>query len=211
MIVLGEPVISIALNQFGEGKEKDLYYGIGVSFAIIFCIYSLYFHLNPPPNLHAIRRSIFTSFLFNYSHWVLSASILTMGVGLRKFIENITTHVSKEESWILCGGLSASLISMVIIRKTHFFLRKMDSIPFFIKTIWWGMIYIFALTPLIFGPFFEKLTCLVILLSLTVINLLCVILETVITHHLESRYGHSNYSHLLNQESTEENHNNHNH
>lgn len=188
MISLGEPIISIALNPIGN-TLIDLYIGLGIAFCFIFCLYLIYYNVHPPQELHAIRRSRLSAVIFNYSHWLLTTFILVLGVGLKLIIGSVDSKLEIDPSWILCGGLTASLVMISIIRKSHFWGRSELSIhvPFLVRGLWWGLIWFFSLFPILFGFITSKLSPITLLLLLTLLSAIFVILETVLTHYLEAR------------------------
>jgi len=202
MIVLGEPIVTVSIAAFDNLTRLPVYFGMGLSFCMIFCLYLIYYHLNPPTSLHAIRRGIIASIIFVHSHLFLSASILVFTAGLQLVIENIEGKMGINTSWILCGGLSVTLILMVIIRMSHFFWRSDDltkklKAPLPARIIWWTIIWVFALLPLIFVGTNNKISSLLIVALLTLFLVTCVVIETFLTHRFELKHKHSLYEHLL--------------
>lgn len=130
LIMLGETALSVTityreLDQEGIiGNAKTRYYWVLVlSFLLIFMFCLLYFHLEPKPQNHAIRRSRMHGILLMILHKLLGLALLTMGTSVKLVVEAVILQEETTSKFVyrcLGWGVGAALLILFIIRYLHF-------------------------------------------------------------------------------------------
>lgn len=81
MIFLGESIVGFGIQPLANTANQ--YVGIALGTIVIWCLYLLYYHLDPEKYHHAFRQGRMRGLVFHYAHWLLGATILITGDGLR--------------------------------------------------------------------------------------------------------------------------------
>lgn len=196
---MGEPLITLVSEQIGEEIDVDLYPVVLILFSLVFSIYLLYYHLDPPPELHAIRRSVTASLLFIYTHFFLSIALLVFSVSIKRCTRRLQVPMDSVTAWLLCGGYSTTLICLIIIRNTHYWSKRVTGVSVEVRFIWGVLMWAAASMPLILLTFHSSISTFNLLLILAIFMVLVNLGETYISHRLESQYSHSYLHHLYGQ------------
>mmetsp|Transcript_3014 Transcript_3014/g.5670 ORF Transcript_3014/g.5670 Transcript_3014/m.5670 type:complete len:470 (+) Transcript_3014:270-1679(+) len=203
MVVLGESIVSaiINYNKLSESQRTTEYYeAMALTLLLTYAVGLIYFSLQPPRDLHALRRHSYSGIGFLLLHMVLAISLLAMGVGIKFIIDAVInpdseeSYLSRDQVWLFFGSLGIALISMILIRVLHFWGRPSPHDPPLMKQIksgWWGGFFILMWTPLLCGYFTLKASPDAVdpftMLGLAVTCVFGIgIIETIITHILVS-------------------------
>jgi low temperature requirement protein LtrA len=204
LIMLGETVISSTISYRELMKEKtenekdeeedpgrNYYVILALCFLLIFMFTQYYFHLQPDPSDHAIRRSRTHGLLLMSAYRLLGLALLSMGVGVKLVVEAVVRgeRFSDFGSKLLGLSISAALLILFFMRYLHY--GGMDRYPRpgdppNIKALffaWWALLGVAWVIPIlcVLGPWTDPVTFMSIYASLL---LVLTIAETSFTHVL---------------------------
>ncbi|KDO26153.1 hypothetical protein SPRG_08514 [Saprolegnia parasitica CBS 223.65] len=127
---------------------------VHLSLLLVFTMAMFYFAVQPPRELHAMRRSVAHGVVFVAAHYALLPTLLVLGVAAKLAM----VAVAKQRElpplglWLLFGSISATMLAMLLLRSTHYGGRKpLDSDVATIRCIkayWWMPIGLSSLLPL---------------------------------------------------------------
>eukprot|EP01006_Ploeotia_vitrea_P026773 TRINITY_DN59720_c0_g1_i1.p2 TRINITY_DN59720_c0_g1~~TRINITY_DN59720_c0_g1_i1.p2 ORF type:complete len:297 (+),score=132.57 TRINITY_DN59720_c0_g1_i1:590-1480(+) len=160
LVMLGESVVSATLkyNSLHHTARSRYYAGLFFVFLLVFGLCLMFFHVRPPHHLHALRRSRLHAVSCMTMYEVLSACVLAIGVGVKRVMEHIIDDADASMPpfavWLLAVGVSASLLSLFVLRVLHYWGRRSAGVeePSPIKRLkawWWALLGFGTVVPLI--------------------------------------------------------------
>ncbi|EQC36289.1 hypothetical protein SDRG_06394 [Saprolegnia diclina VS20] len=205
MVTLGESVVSAVINSRDLELTPRFYVAMQLSLFVILSLAIYYFSLQPPRELHALRRSYVTGFVFTYVHFALVPTLLVVGVGTKLVSAAVLANalLAPTSVWLFFGAISAAMALMLVLRVLHFGGRQPEATdPPCVKRIkyaWWGIFVAWPFLLLVCayvltwqGPV-DPITALSVAVACVVVWLVS---ETAIMHLLAAT-GYGNIDHLL--------------
>eukprot|EP00039_Didymoeca_costata_P020511 m.341530 g.341530 ORF g.341530 m.341530 type:complete len:449 (+) comp20169_c0_seq1:208-1554(+) len=157
MVILGESVVSSVLNYHVRRKTvivKDEYLGaLALTMLLLFCLGLIYYGVNPPRELHALKRGRVPALTFLLVHYCLFWSLLLIGVGIKQIMDvvfNEKDHIPFDHTILIFCAMSATLFSNLVLRLTHFAGRGSEGESYMhrmISLIWWCTFFLQCLFP----------------------------------------------------------------
>ncbi|KAF0694301.1 Aste57867_14813 [Aphanomyces stellatus] len=198
MVVLGESVVSLVINVHDKSRVTPRFFSMMQwAIVVIFSMAIFYFSVQPPRDLHAMRRSIFAGVAFNFLHWALYPPLLALGVGTKFVSEAIVNDTTLESPhvWLLFGSTALSMAIMFSLRLTHFIGRHpAPTDPHHVKMIkygWWAIVGASPLLPLACAVFLEwssdyQVDPIMALQVLGIFNVIWIVIESIVIHYLNA-------------------------
>lgn len=163
LVMLGETVVSATMTYREREKEDSgevqaeafLYYQVlAYSFLIIFMFCLLYFHLQPPPALNAIRRSRQAGITMLLCTKALGLVLLAVGVSIKqivRFVSEGESVIPYFTSALLGCSIGFAMLLMNAIRLCHYGGRYPgpDTAPDArrLMILWWSMTGVLNFVP----------------------------------------------------------------
>lgn len=161
LIMLGETVVSATI-LYRELKDKTLDQNergfdlvLGLAFLLVFMFTLLYFHMQPPPQDHALRRSRLHGGLLLFVTRILGLSLLAVGVSVKVVVISVANHSTLPvfASRLLGLSVGSALAIMFLTRILHYggrMPRPLD--PPRVKMImwcWWAILFGTGMIPFV--------------------------------------------------------------
>ena len=206
LVMLGETVLSVTITyrelKHGGGNHLYYYWVLGLSFLLIFMFTLLFFHMQPPPNEHAFRRSRTHGTVALLAHKILGLALLTVGVSVKLVVEAVMDPTEESASPLasrLMGlGVGAAFVTLFFIRYMHYgnksefhvgtklvCVGKDPKLDCLVNT-WWWTFGVACVLPFLSLYFTTGHALLATALYAGLVFLLC-ILETTYTHLIMKR------------------------
>jgi len=201
LVMMGETIISItmefrehaALGVLNEQVEASYYTLLALAFLLVFMFTLLYFHMQPPPVLHAARRSRVIGWLLLVLHKLMGLSLLAVGVAIKVAVSTVVRQeqLTPFASRLLGVAVGTSLLNLYSMRLCHFAGRrniKVAKRAYLIMCCWWITFALFSVLPFRYMNILDPIEA--FLWQSVSIAVLCV-LETCFTHVLGNQISTS--------------------
>ena len=197
LVMIGETIISITMEYrehmeaggLSDRVETPYYTLLALAFLLVFMFTLLYFNMQPPPALHAFRRSLPSGWSVLVLHKLMGLSLLAVGVAIKVAV---STVVEEEEltpfaSRLLGIAVGTSLLNLFAMRLCHFGFRrnaKVSTFAYRVMCFWWLSFGVFSVLPFFYMGILDPVQA--FLWQSLSMAVLCV-LETCFTHILETQ------------------------
>lgn len=153
LIMLGETVVSATIlyrelrDKTGNENEQQFNLVLGLAFLLVFMFTLLYFHMQPSPQDHALRRSRLHGGLLLFVTRILGLSLLAVGVSVKLVVISVANHDTLPvfASRLLGLSVGSALATMFFTRILHYGGRMPRSLdPPRVKMImwcWWATLF----------------------------------------------------------------------
>jgi low temperature requirement protein LtrA len=170
MVVLGESVVSTAINYSSLASPErtvGYYAAMVLGFLLTFTLALSAFHMQPPREIHAYRRSRCHGIALGSTNRIMWIALLAMGVGIKQVMRAVTgsddesMQADQEPStdllqarfaWLLMISLSLAFFCLAVIRSLHFWGRQPAPTDkpwvYGVKMVWWVMAFAWGVLPL---------------------------------------------------------------
>jgi low temperature requirement protein LtrA len=126
-VVLGEAILATTLQNDEvdrDSRTSESILCMVFMFTSIFFFSLLYFHAEPPRELHAFIRTRMMGVIYLLVITVLCCSLLILGVATRYAMMSISSprkvRFENIHVWLLMGSMSTALLSLNCVRYLHF-------------------------------------------------------------------------------------------
>lgn len=204
LVMMGETVISSTItyrevaneHRLDASVQRTYYILLTLTFMLIFAFTLLFFHVEPAPNAHALRRSRFTGLSALMLNTVLGIALLLMGVALKLAIKSVVDDekLTSFTSNLLAISVGCSMVILLLTRCCHYLgILPRASDPPDIQNIfraWWVVFGVMSFLPFLFCHVKEP--CLALAIQAAIVLTLCVIeswFTTVLEDHLPTEEG----------------------
>jgi len=197
LVMIGETIISITIEYrehmeegvLSEQVEESYYALLALACLLVFMFTLLYFNMQPPPALHAFRRSTTLGWAVLALHKLMGLALLAVGVAIKVAVSTVVENeqLTPFASKLLGVAVGSSLLNLFVMRLCHFHGRpKFNACKMarLLIRVWMASFVVFSILPLCFMFMLDPVQ--VFLWQSVCMATLCV-LETGITHLLESQ------------------------
>ncbi|OQR82684.1 hypothetical protein ACHHYP_15661 [Achlya hypogyna] len=134
---------------------RQFHMSVHLSVLLLFTMAMFYFAIQPPRELHAMRRSAVHGVFFVAIHYLLLPTLLVLGVATKRAMNAAVIDsqpLPPAAVWLLFGAISGAMVAMLLLRLAHYGGRgplDTDSPSVRrIKAYWWVPIGVSTLLPL---------------------------------------------------------------
>ncbi|EQC36252.1 hypothetical protein SDRG_06357 [Saprolegnia diclina VS20] len=198
VVVLLQATLGVLFTTAAPPPTQAVHSSLHLSLLLVFTMAMFYFAVQPPRELHAMRRSVAHGVLFVAVHYALLPTLLVVGVAAKLAMTAVANQraLPPHGLWLLFGSISATMLAMLLLRLAHYGGRKpLDSDAAkvrCIKAYWWVPIGLSSLLPLAIACVlqvisYEGVDPMLALGVAAALLLLWVIAETLVMHRLVGR------------------------